>query len=113
MASRKNSIVIIHHLQISRGISLALLHTHTHTTSPWYYTRLIAVGFPESVGEPLKTLVETVTGGGAGGLNELGIVSNKFGMVFGIDLDRGHTQARRVKLWRPSCCVISAGLMAF
>jgi len=42
-----------------------------------YYTRLIAVRFPESVGEPLQTLVETITSGGAGGLDELEIVSGE------------------------------------
>ena len=37
-----------------------------------YYTGLVAVGFPESLGKPLQTLIQTVTGGGAGGLDELG-----------------------------------------
>jgi hypothetical protein len=36
-----------------------------------YYTRLVAVGFPESIGEPLQTLVQTITSGGAGRLDEL------------------------------------------
>lgn len=33
--------------------------------------RSIAVGFAKSVGEPLQTLVQTVTGGSAGRLDEL------------------------------------------
>lgn len=32
---------------------------------------LVTVRFPQSVGEPLETFVETVTGGSAGGLDEL------------------------------------------
>lgn len=92
-----------------------------------YYTRLVAVGFPESVGEPLQTLVQTVTGGGTGRLDELGrgegqqhessrrSREQKGMREYVRQLGRGieRTQARRVRLWRPSCWVISAGLMAF
>lgn len=32
---------------------------------------LVAVGFPKGVGEPFESFVQTVSGGGAGGLDEL------------------------------------------
>jgi hypothetical protein len=39
--------------------------------SDLHYRPLIAIGFAEGIGEPLQTLVQTVTSGGASGLDEL------------------------------------------
>lgn len=36
-----------------------------------HYNRLVAVRFPQSIGKPLETFVQTVTSGSAGGLDEL------------------------------------------
>ena len=44
--------------------------------STYHHTALIAVRFPEGVGQPFETLIQTVTGGSAGRLDELdGLVS--------------------------------------
>lgn len=54
-------------------VFLSPCYIHTQPPNPQFalYPRLIAVRFPKCVGEPLQTLVQTVTGGGAGGLDEL------------------------------------------
>lgn len=77
---------------------------------------LVALRIPESGGEPLETLVKTVTRSGAGGLDEL----RKLVIALELDLrcERGgdlwgHTQARCLRLCRPSLSVISAADMAF
>lgn len=59
------------------GLDFPSVISNSHQTSSRYffhschYNRLIVVHFPQGVGEPLETFVQTVTGGGAGGLDEL------------------------------------------
>jgi hypothetical protein len=66
--------------------------------------------FSERVAEPLETLVQTITGSRAGRLNVLVIIS--FSSVTDGDAVV-FTQARCLRLWRPSLSVISAAFMAF
>ena len=91
---------------------------------------LLVAGLAEGGGEPLETLVQTISGGSAGGLNvlldEKGLVSicAKLGIPQRAAIQghgtlapglrvKEHTQARCLKLWRPSLSVISAAFMAF
>ena len=69
------------------GLDFPSVTSNSHQTSSRYffhschYNRLVAVHFPQGVGEPLETFVQTVTGGSAGRLDELerGHVSKGFG----------------------------------
>ena len=73
MASRKNSKVIINpsFADFPWYFSCPATYTHTPSESLVLKARLVAVCFAEGVGEPLQTLVQAVTGGGTGGLDEL------------------------------------------
>lgn len=79
-------------------------------TDPRYRARNLRSLLLEVGREPFKTLEETVTRGGAGGLDVLGLLAfirNKAGSP------ARHTQVRARKLVRPSLSVISAAAMAF
>ena len=74
--------------------------------------RLLVASLSESSGKPLKTLVQTVTRGGAGRLD---ILSPGLAQTIGIigPVVERLTQARCLRLWSPSLSVISAAFMAF
>ena len=67
-------------------------------------------GLAERVAQPFETLVETVSAGGAGGLD---VLWQLLALVSRARAAEGHTQARCRRLWRPSLSVISAAFMAF
>ena len=73
--------------------------------------RLLVASLSESSGKPLKTLVQTVTRGGAGRLDILSPGLAQIGII-GPGVER-LTQARCLRLWSPSLSVISAAFMAF
>jgi hypothetical protein len=74
-------------------------------------TILRVTGLAEGGGKPLQTLVKTISRSSASRLNVLGeslaIAANKKSEYIGL------TQARCLKLWRPSLSVISAAFIAF
>lgn len=77
---------------------------------------LVLASLAKSAAEPLKTLVKSITGGSASGLNVLcPKVSLESSHAKSGCLDRGRflTQPRCLKLCRPSLSVISAAFMAF
>jgi hypothetical protein len=71
---------------------------------------LVVAGLAERVAQPFETLIQTVTGCGAGRLDVLEALLARRSQVRMAD---GRTQARCRRLWRPSLSVISAAFMAF
>ena len=72
---------------------------------------LVVTSLSKRVAQPFQTFIKTIAGGSACGLDVLFIYQQ-------ILWDEGgehsnHTQARCLRLWRPSLSVISAAFMAF
>lgn len=60
---------------------------------------LVVAGLAETVAQPFETLVQTVSGGGASGLDVLWFVLSAESAVYGRDHDEGMlTQARCLRL---------------
>ena len=72
---------------------------------------LVVACLSEGVAQPLQAFVESIARGGAGGLNILLVTISL--MLFIARRSGKLTQARCLKLWRPSLSVISAAFVAF
>ena len=98
---------------IRKSSNLAFLSNRYQMRTEDEGAYLVVASLAKRVAQPFETLVKTVSRRGAGGLDVLfdtklaSSASGAGGVV------RMLTQARCLRLWRPSLSVISAAFMAF